>query len=283
MSEQNKPTTKPAGQQIIEGLRKYNAEHGRPAVSTENKPAGEIAGRIMAIDITPVKWWAERFLNTEERRNIYHSGSYHTLGKAATIAAEHEAKLRARIEELEMELDDALSKMEAALDPTDAILKDLSSADGSFRATVQTRLTKAFVGCFASMLKDNPVDGKPASVVSIEVFHPEFGPMMLSLRRGTESPESVATRHRAERDAATARIADLERELKYYHDLYDRESTIVARIWQQIGSPSYKDVNGRDIHDLIDELKADNARLREACEELERSEIRARSENGGGE
>ena len=37
---------------------------------------------------------------------------------------------------------------------------------------------------------------------------------------------------------------------------YAAEYAIVDRIWKQLGSPSYEELNGRTIYDLIDELKA---------------------------
>lgn len=38
------------------------------------------------------------------------------------------------------------------------------------------------------------------------------------------------------------------------------ETAIVNRIWDQLGNPSYKELNGRYIYDLIDELKAEARR-----------------------
>jgi hypothetical protein len=40
----------------------------------------------------------------------------------------------------------------------------------------------------------------------------------------------------------------------------DEQHGIVARIWELLGSPSYEDLAGRSIYDLIEELKADRAR-----------------------
>lgn len=39
------------------------------------------------------------------------------------------------------------------------------------------------------------------------------------------------------------------------------DTETVARIWRQLGSPSYEALNGRSIHDLIDGLLADRQRL----------------------
>ena len=60
-----------------------------------------------------------------------------------------------------------------------------------------------------------------------------------------------------------------EMELKVSRD-------IVSKIWTQLGSPTYEQLKGRSIYDLIDELKAELAAerekvrvLREACERIE--------------
>ena len=39
---------------------------------------------------------------------------------------------------------------------------------------------------------------------------------------------------------------------------FSEEKKIVSRIWQQLGSPSYAELAGRSIHDVIDELRAKN-------------------------
>jgi hypothetical protein len=41
------------------------------------------------------------------------------------------------------------------------------------------------------------------------------------------------------------------------------ERAIVSRIWVQLGSPTYADLNGRSIYDLIDEIKTELAADRE--------------------
>lgn len=51
-------------------------------------------------------------------------------------------------------------------------------------------------------------------------------------------------------DQAATEIASLREKLA-------KETGIVARIWGQLGSPSYEELKGRSIHDLIDELKVD--------------------------
>jgi cell division septum initiation protein DivIVA len=55
--------------------------------------------------------------------------------------------------------------------------------------------------------------------------------------------------------AAADRIEQLERELA-------EEKSIVDRIWDQLGRPSYEALKGRSIYDLIDELKSELADLR---------------------
>jgi len=48
-------------------------------------------------------------------------------------------------------------------------------------------------------------------------------------------------------------------------DELENERAIVSRIWVQLGSPTYAQLNGRSIYDLIDEMKgelaAERARL----------------------
>ena len=45
----------------------------------------------------------------------------------------------------------------------------------------------------------------------------------------------------------------LERELSALNARLAEETAIVDRIWDQLGSPSYEELKGRSIHDLIDE------------------------------
>ncbi len=67
----------------------------------------------------------------------------------------------------------------------------------------------------------------------------------------------LLTQYCNERDAARAALA-AERER------FEEEHAIVDRIWKQLGFPTYEQLNGRSIYDLIDELKSGNAKLREA-------------------
>ena len=41
------------------------------------------------------------------------------------------------------------------------------------------------------------------------------------------------------------------------------ERAIVSRIWVQLGSPTYAELNGRSIYDLIDEIKTDRAEAKQ--------------------
>jgi hypothetical protein len=72
------------------------------AVSHENKPAGEIAGRIMELQPNPDQViGADDHDSAPAIRAGYVMGFRPAQRAAATIAAEHEAKLRARIAEVE--------------------------------------------------------------------------------------------------------------------------------------------------------------------------------------
>ena len=42
---------------------------------------------------------------------------------------------------------------------------------------------------------------------------------------------------------------------------FEAEKAIVNRIWDQLGRPSYEELNGRSIYDLIDALRADRDAL----------------------
>jgi len=52
-------------------------------------------------------------------------------------------------------------------------------------------------------------------------------------------------------DMTAERAAALARERSAW-DSYKAERAIVARIWVQLGSPTYEELNGRSIYDLID-------------------------------
>lgn len=57
-------------------------------------------------------------------------------------------------------------------------------------------------------------------------------------------------------DAADARVATLQAERDALQLRYDEECEIVARIWRMLGDPSYEDLGGRDIYDLINDALA---------------------------
>jgi septal ring factor EnvC (AmiA/AmiB activator) len=81
-------------------------------VTHENKPAGEIAEAIEAIGVSPSNWYAERYLITSAYLTIFRTGGQSAITKAATIAAEHEAKLRAELEAVKVEREAARNQGE---------------------------------------------------------------------------------------------------------------------------------------------------------------------------
>jgi hypothetical protein len=70
---------------------------------------------------------------------------------------------------------------------------------------------------------------------------------------------AMLTEAQKERDALSAKAEKLQVER-------DTEASIINRIWKQLGSPTYAELKGRSIYDLIDELKADAAKLEQARE-----------------
>jgi hypothetical protein len=54
-------------------------------------------------------------------------------------------------------------------------------------------------------------------------------------------------------------------------DELENERAIVSRIWVQLGSPTYAQLNGRSIYDLIDEMKAELAAAKAECWRLRES------------
>jgi hypothetical protein len=56
-------------------------------------------------------------------------------------------------------------------------------------------------------------------------------------------------------------------------------SKTIGQIWLQLGNPTYEELNGRSIHDLIDEIKAENKKLRETLEMAEQSVLFAKANN----
>ena len=75
-----------------------------------------------------------------------------------------------------------------------------------------------------------------------------------SIKQEIEMVEHRAYRAEAELKAEQDNSAINEIELRV-------SRAIVSRIWVQLGSPTYEQLKGRSIYDLIDELKAERARL----------------------
>lgn len=55
--------------------------------------------------------------------------------------------------------------------------------------------------------------------------------------------------------ALQAQLAEAVRDREKYFAAFREEEHIVTRIWNQLGSPSYDELAGRSIFDMIDELK----------------------------
>jgi hypothetical protein len=49
----------------------------------------------------------------------------------------------------------------------------------------------------------------------------------------------------------------------------DTEASIINRIWKQLGNPTYEELKGRSIYDLIDEIKAERDAALARVAELE--------------
>lgn len=64
-------------------------------------------------------------------------------------------------------------------------------------------------------------------------------------------------------DAVWELSRQLERELATAQVALARETAIVDKIWDQFGRPTYRELNGRSIHDLIDSLKAEIKKMTE--------------------
>jgi hypothetical protein len=48
-------------------------------------------------------------------------------------------------------------------------------------------------------------------------------------------------------------------------NLYEEEKQIVARIWEFLGSPSFEELKGRTLYDLISEKEEELQRLQTRC------------------
>ena len=63
------------------------------------------------------------------------------------------------------------------------------------------------------------------------------------------------------KDESCARV--LYAEIERLRGELSAERAIVSRIWVQLGSPTYTDLKGRSIYDLIDEIKTDRAEAKQ--------------------
>lgn len=66
--------------------------------------------------------------------------------------------------------------------------------------------------------------------------------------------EQLIARHAAA--GLYAEIAELKAEVARLSTALKREREIVSRIWAQLGNPSYEELGGRSIYDLISELQS---------------------------
>ena len=71
---------------------------------------------------------------------------------------------------------------------------------------------------------------------------------------------AVSASHEREHNANVAQAMTAERD--QLRAELAAERAIVSRIWTQLGSPTYAQLKGRSIYDLIDELKAELAKER---------------------
>lgn len=88
---------------------------------------------------------------------------------------------------------------------------------------------------------------------------------MIEFRENEHSPELQWYVKASDYHTLQSKLRSVERERDDARQLYEREYAIVARIWEQFGSPSYDDLKGRSIHDLVDDgiqaaLRLDAAR-----------------------
>lgn len=67
---------------------------------------------------------------------------------------------------------------------------------------------------------------------------------------------------------ACCELAELQAKVRGLEAELAAERLIVAKIWEQLGSPSYDELKGRSIYDLIDEMGAERDALRELLREI---------------
>ena len=63
--------------------------------------------------------------------------------------------------------------------------------------------------------------------------------------------------------------AEKDAEISSLKNLYEEEKQIVARIWEFLGSPSFEELKGRTLYDLIREKEEELQRLQTRCALME--------------
>lgn len=100
----------------------------------------------------------------------------------------------------------------------------------------------------------------------------------LSIERRAVVVIEELERQLAEARAEIGRLSTLADELGSANQLlgykFESEKDIVSRIWVQLGSPTYSELAGRSIYDLIDEMKAEIAHLKEAAAGVRRAALK---------
>lgn len=62
-----------------------------------------------------------------------------------------------------------------------------------------------------------------------------------------------------------------ENEADQWRRKYEEERAIVDRIWKILGNPSYEELNGRSIYELIEGLKAHTEKSKVICSEKDKA------------
>jgi len=96
-----------------------------------------------------------------------------------------------------------------------------------------------------------------------------------NLRADLDAIKAILTEEKARAERAEAELKDraaMMRDVMRERDAAEisltAERAIVSRIWVQLGSPTYEQLKGRSIYDLIDEMKAELAAERARLSEL---------------
>jgi hypothetical protein len=63
--------------------------------------------------------------------------------------------------------------------------------------------------------------------------------------------------------------AEKDAEISSLKNLYEEEKQIVARIWEFLGSPSFEELKGRTLYDIIRKKEEELQRLQTRCALLE--------------